>query len=126
MFGRGTAAQLCIALQEHCTVEAHAMQLQCTTALSKTKKKKHTPQNWQPNQSGSKRLLAEACHYLVQSVAGAVWAEVEAVSEQAAGFLAVAEAELVTPRFGQQGAHRFKSVKAGFGQRTPATQTGRV
>lgn len=55
-----------------------------------------------------------------------MWAEVEAVSEQAAGFLTVAEAELVVLRFGQQGAHRFKSVQTGFGQRTPATQTGCV
>lgn len=55
-----------------------------------------------------------------------MWAEVEAVSEQAAGSLAIAQAELVILRFGQQGAHRFKSVQTGFGERTPATQTGCV
>lgn len=46
--------------------------------------------------------------------------EVEAVSEEAAGFLTVAETELVIVRFGQQGAHRFKCVETGFWQWTPA------
>lgn len=48
-----------------------------------------------------------------------VWSQVEAVSEQGAGLVTVAQTQLAVFWLGQQSSHCPECVQTGFGQKTP-------
>lgn len=48
-----------------------------------------------------------------------MWSQVEAVSEQGAGLVTVAQTQLAVFWLGQQSSHCPECVQTGFGQKTP-------
>ena len=53
-----------------------------------------------------------------------MWSQVEAVSEQGAGLVAVAQTQLAVFWLGQQSPHRSESVQTRLGQKTPDRARG--